>query len=455
MTTNLQLLFPVPNPTVPYWRTQPHALDSHRSTPDLPERQDVVVIGAGFAGAALAYYLMRDPAYARKRVTVLEAREACSGATGRNGGHLRPDVFAGIAAHRQTHGMAAANEIGRFELTNAEAFADLVESEGIDCDLKKVTSFDAYADPEWAAQAKQAFDEMRGAGCETLDKVKYYGSAEEAERVTGIRGARAAFTFPAATVWPYKAIMHILSVAVSRGVNLQTHTPVHRISVAADDEGYWTLSTPRGATKAREVVFATNAYTAGLLPQYEDLIYPARGTVCRLVPSSGVPPEAAAAAKPPGSGAILGDGISGVDWYYSFRPDGSLITGGGRKSFMDKRELSYGNYDDSTLMEPTAKFFEGLPERSYVGWEEAKMEVDRVWTGIMGYSKDSCPHIGKVPGKPGQFICAGFNGHGMPNVLLCSKGLAKMMAEGCPFSESGIPALYETSAERVEKLSQS
>lgn len=56
------------------------------------------------------------------------------------------------------------------------------------------------------------------------------------------------------------------------------------------------------------------------------------------------------------------------------------------------------------------------------------------------------PHVGHVDGKPGVLLCAGFNGHGMPQVLLSAKGVAKMALEGCAFNETGIPAAWETGA---------
>ena len=68
----------------------------------------------------------------------------------------------------------------------------------------------------------------------------------------------------------------------------------------------------------------------------------------------------------------------------------------------------------------------------------------------MGYSTDSLPHIGQVPGRPGQFIIAGFTGHGMPQAYLSGKGVASMVLEGIPFAESGIPRLFETTQARVE-----
>ena len=78
------MAFPVPNSTTPFWRTELHDLDSHRSTAELPSECDVLIIGAGFSGAALAHYLYEDNP-SPPSVVIVEAREACSGATGRNG----------------------------------------------------------------------------------------------------------------------------------------------------------------------------------------------------------------------------------------------------------------------------------------------------------------------------------------------------------------------------------
>jgi glycine/D-amino acid oxidase-like deaminating enzyme len=44
----------------------------------------VVIVGAGFAGAALAHFLYKEN-NSPPSVVILEAREACSGATARNG----------------------------------------------------------------------------------------------------------------------------------------------------------------------------------------------------------------------------------------------------------------------------------------------------------------------------------------------------------------------------------
>lgn len=79
--TNEQCI-PVPNATTPYWRTELHSIDEYRSTDDLPSNCDIAIIGAGLAGVATAYHLSKSGSHS---IVLLEARQVCSGATGRNG----------------------------------------------------------------------------------------------------------------------------------------------------------------------------------------------------------------------------------------------------------------------------------------------------------------------------------------------------------------------------------
>lgn len=67
----------------------------------------------------------------------------------------------------------------------------------------------------------------------------------------------------------------------------------------------------------------------------------------------------------------------------------------------------------------------------------------------MGYSSDFMPHLGEVPDKPGQFIIAGFSGHGMPEILLSSKAVAGLVRDGAPLETSGVPKMFKTSKQRI------
>ena len=68
----------------------------------------------------------------------------------------------------------------------------------------------------------------------------------------------------------------------------------------------------------------------------------------------------------------------------------------------------------------------------------------------MGYSSDYVPHVGEVPGAPGQYICAGFSGHGMPQIFGASKGLAQMVVDDVSFEKTGLPAVFKETQARLD-----
>jgi len=80
---------PPSNPTKSYWQDPPDEIADLRTTEDLPDHADVVIIGSGITGAAVAWELLQEQQSLddaeKKSMVMLEARQACSGATGRNG----------------------------------------------------------------------------------------------------------------------------------------------------------------------------------------------------------------------------------------------------------------------------------------------------------------------------------------------------------------------------------
>ncbi|KAL1647330.1 hypothetical protein SLS58_002658 [Diplodia intermedia] len=432
--------YPVPNSLTPFWRTELHPLDSARTTPDLPAETDIVIIGAGYSGASTAYHLLKDNPNP-PRITILEAREACSGATGRNGGHLKPDVYFQVPKYTALFGAEAADELAAFEASQVLAVKELVERERIDCDFGLTRAVDVCLDAAHAAKCKAEFLELQAQGRPSVRDV-FFSEGAAAEMTSGVKGAKCAFTFTAGHVWPYKLVMHLLGLAVGRGVNLQTHTPVTSVGEARDADGWWSVRTPRGQLRARQVVYCTNAYTAGVAPQYRDKIIPVKGICSRLA----VPPGAACPHLPNTYSLRYAPGIYD---YQITRPDGSIVIGGAKQWFWHDRSHWYGVTDDASLIEPAKQHFPGFMQRNYRGWEHSDARLDSLWTGIMGYTADMMPHIGEVPSKPGQFLMAGFNGHGMPLIFLSSKGLADMILHAVPFEHTGIPRLFKTTAERL------
>lgn len=75
---------PSKDSTASFWHREPSkVLLGHRSTAELPAHADVVIVGSGITGASAARYLTEDARGKDLDVVMLEAREACWGATGR------------------------------------------------------------------------------------------------------------------------------------------------------------------------------------------------------------------------------------------------------------------------------------------------------------------------------------------------------------------------------------
>lgn len=92
--SNTKAGLPVADATLPFWRTELHELDTFRSSESLPSQCDFLVIGAGYAGVSTLYHLLGssngpDPS----RIVLVEAREVCSGASGRNGKEWPSSIF--------------------------------------------------------------------------------------------------------------------------------------------------------------------------------------------------------------------------------------------------------------------------------------------------------------------------------------------------------------------------
>jgi hypothetical protein len=67
----------------------------------------------------------------------------------------------------------------------------------------------------------------------------------------------------------------------------------------------------------------------------------------------------------------------------------------------------------------------------------------------MGYTPGFVLHVGQIPDKLGQYIIAGFIGHGMPQILLSNKGLAAMVQNEVSFEQTELPRFFMTSEEKI------
>ncbi|KAI5480114.1 hypothetical protein MNV49_001774 [Pseudohyphozyma bogoriensis] len=438
--------FPHPKPMLSYWLANMRAspLLGYRSSEQLPKEAELVIVGSGMSGVATAYHILtaENSPYAGRpgSIVMLEAREICSGATGRNGGHCRPDTYLGYPTYKADHGIRDGLALIDLELDNLNYLASLVEKEGIQCDFwrgdgESQGGMDVFMTEEILDEARAALKEYKEDGGKI--ETKWIEDKAEAAKAARIPGAIGAATYPAGQLYPFKVVQHLLLKSLSLGLKFYSSTPVTSVSSGSAP---YTITTPNGPITAPKILYATNAYTGKLLPELKEHFTPVLGHCSAATPTEKF------------SGKGLMKFTQCIRWgrdpdhpeaqhekfeYMIQRPsDGTIIIGGGHEN---------NDFNDSKTKEPEANYLRTYNQKTYADWGEEKggEGTNRVWTGIMGNTYDYLPFVGPIPGRPGQYVFAGHNGYGLAKLMLAGPG--------ADYSVSGLPAPLACTVERLKK----
>ncbi|KAF8911378.1 DAO-domain-containing protein [Mucidula mucida] len=409
---------PIANPTKSFWINSPGAnpLAKEGSTGPLTTAADVCIIGSGMSGISAAYKLSEE---AGLRVAVFEARDFCSAATGRNGGHLTTYVFQDFHNLANKYGVEQAKAGFALENYTSHAIVKIIEDEGLEDVVNLVHGGHTSIFMTEALEAKRRkdYEEALVAGM-NLDAVKWH-SKEEMKAAFGT--SYPAITFDAYNFWPLKFVTQLYRLAKERSAStfgslvLHTNTPVTGV-LPSSDSGKWDLITLRGSVSCQYVLHATNAYAGHLLPSMRGAagIIPTRGQVVAI--------------KSKNTGISSWTNSQGEYWFPrpGGDPDQSLVILGGGNSAARGEEAPVT--DDSVLNprvgQALRKFFPKI-----FGVEER--EPDMEWTGIMGYTAMGDPFVGPLlplqKDTKGQYISAGLSGHGMPRAFSSAQAAASMI----------------------------
>ncbi|PVU86491.1 hypothetical protein BB559_006494 [Furculomyces boomerangus] len=438
---------PSKNPSRSAWLDE-NPLKNYKHSDSLPSYSDVVIIGSGFSGASTSYHLLVDPRTRLsnirrsadqplsdgKLVTLLEAREACSGATGRNGGHLIPanyrDFIADTEAFNSPMRVAAIRymeQIGALEVRNF-----IIENK-IDCEFRFEGNLQVYSTQ---ADFDHALKNLEAARSWGIGGQQVY-TRQDLQNLFGPNENFGGIKIPGGQVFPAKLIWFMLFQAINAGLNLYTNTPVTKVALATREErqnlpsnvqngNLWCVTTESGEKiYTSKVVHATNAYASHILPDYRTHIFPVRAQV--LSPAAEYT-----------NNRLFPFGLSlrhGLEYAIQRDyPNGALILGGRRTS---SKSLEVDTADDSVVNPNLSRDLREdfkKPEFSHLGLDPQNLYNVREWTGIMGFSDDTLPYVGEVVTRSGetlegQYILAGFTGHGMPKCFRCGREIARLIKE--------------------------
>lgn len=436
--------FPVANPTVPFWHSEEDPFRNLRSTPSLPVETDILIIGGGYTGAAVGYWTYKTAGNNPPNILLVESRYLASGATGRNGGHLKPDYYREYLKFEKEFGIEDAASIGNFEHEHLGALKSAIEELNIDCDFVLTRACNVHLTKNAIAGCFKAMDALRKNPYSKVLKDIQVQTGKNAEITSVCEDSPVSLTFTAGHLWPYKLVKGFLQYCVNKGMNVQTYTTV--TGIEKQDDGSYIVKTNRGTVKTKKVVLATNAYTATLAPEFENKIVPVKGTCSHIK----VTDKHEFAPYLSNTYGICRD-FSNHEYLIN-RPDGSIIVGGAKPYYLKDKDSWYKNVDDSTLFDGDVEgWYKTFMQKNFYTWKNHETEVDYLWTGILGYSADALPWVGESPESQNKYIIGGFNGHGMPRIFLSAKAIAEMMLNNIPVEMTEIPKPFMLTPERLHK----
>jgi hypothetical protein len=177
---------PIPNPSKSYWQEDPPFPNLVGvQSPDLPRTADIVIIGSGISGASVAYTILNQ---SQKRgiypgIVVLEARNLCSGATGRNGGHIKCSPYMEYARLKARFGVEHAKKLLNFQRRHLAIILDLVQqNEDLKIsEVREVQTVDSFTDEHMWNEAKKMVQELREDAPDIAEDIVLHDGTEACE----------------------------------------------------------------------------------------------------------------------------------------------------------------------------------------------------------------------------------------------------------------------------------
>ncbi len=354
--------------TVSHWQTDHEPVDL---------AVDFLVIGAGLTGCSAALFA----AAAGRSVTITDARGLGLGASSRNAGFILSgiDMYYHLACQR--YGAATVRELW---------------------ELSRQTQ--AYWH-EWGAEKTRFAETGALLLAETLAEAR---DIEKAARAMGQAGIDCQYHERDPLGRGYHAALERRADAACQPMELLENNAVYGFA-AAGREGVTVLSR-RYRLQARQALICVNGYAPLLHPHFRGKIVPTRA---QCLVSEPLP-------KP----ILHTCGYSDYGhWYFRETFDGRFLLGGGRA----QHRTQENDTSEDRITDAVQGEIEAYRERRF---PDIQAPIARRWAGIMGFSADGLPLVGRLPGLPAVGYALGFNGNGLALAAGVAERAVAMMLSG-------------------------
>jgi sarcosine oxidase subunit beta len=356
----------------------------------LPESAEIVIIGGGVIGLAIAYYLAKG---GLEDVVVVERGYLAEGASGRNGGGVRQQWSTELNIRLMQESVALCR---RFAV-------DL----GVNVWFRQGGYLFLARNADEVARLEKniALQNRCGVATKMLEPRQALAIVPELD-LTGIVGASYNPTDGILFPWPF--LWGYARQAAAHGARIFTQTPVGGLE--PQEAGGYIVHTSRGAVRARRVINATGAWS----PKLGEMIgvdiptFPIRHEICSSEPLK------------PFLRPMVSELASGLYCSQSMRGEivgGVTIPGHG------------STYGMGSTLEFLATYARRLVRLMPILGD---IKILRQWAGPYDQSPDGNPILGAAPGHPDFFLACGFVGHGFMMAPIVGKLYGEWLTGGEP-----------------------
>lgn len=369
----------------------------NQHSPMSDKKYDVSIVGGGFTGLWLAYYLIKNNP--ELNIALFEAKQVGYGASGRNGGWLSTNL-PGVIGQLLKRKHVTQDDIIHLQRKVNETIHevnDVCQQESIDCDffeggLLNIATNKAQSNrliDLKAEHLKYGFD---------ADKLMLL-TAEEAKKHINIDVIESALYYKqGARIQPFKLILGLKSFLEAK-IDFFENTPVTNFKQGA-------IYTKDRKIDSDAIICCTEGYSGPLLGKRS--VIPINSSII----ATNVLPSDFWEKANWNNNELLGD-LAHQFIYAQRTEDNRIIIGGRGAPYQYNAKTSgHGHLDANTQKQ--------LLNRLQFFFPNYKFDVDYAWKGSLGVTRDWCPTVTYNPNSNVGYIY-GFAGHGVGPTNLAAR----------------------------------